>query len=434
MFKFRNLLLIILTAFLCFYFYQRDVLQVDMGKIVVVAVVWLFCLFSKPEKIDYLIAAMIPLSYGFSTGYIFPVALICVWIKRKEMPKETILFLLAVMAMEFVHYPFYTFNHKINAVELINFLSVVALLGYYSYNQKANKYGMMMWFGIGCAIFGMFVMLNTFQSFSISDLMTGMVRMGMEGIKDNEDEIIAFAANPNALAFFMIVAISLMAVMLINKKGNKPIQIIVISVCTFAGFITVSRTFFICLVIVLIAVVMAIRKKFSALTSSVIITLLICISIIVLVQMDDLFAAFSERFSDDKTGSGRTNIIAYYHHWLIENPINYLFGTGCLFYLKYVGYDEAPHNGVQQIIVCYGLMGLIYFLILISCVIKKSKKYIKKNNLQWVPFIIVILFLQTIQSISPIIQITPLLAAFWALQANQGDEGRLERFKNDTYK
>lgn len=397
-------------------------MQVDMGKMVVVAVVWVFCLFSKSEKIDYLVAAMIPLSFGFSTGYIFPVALCCIWIKRKEIPTTAIFFILAVAIMEFIHYPFYTFTYKVNGVELVNFFSTIALLGYYSYNKKSNKPGMIMWYGIGSAIFGLFVLLNTFQSFSMSDLMTGVVRMGMEGIKDSEDEVIAFAANPNALAYFMIVAISLMTLMLINKQGNAIVQIIVIIICSFAGFVTLSRTFFICLAIVLIAVMFTIRKKFSALTSAFLISLLICISIILLIQMDDLFTAFTERFEGDKTGSGRTNIIAYYHNWLVNNPENYLFGTGSFFYLKYVGYDEATHNGIQQIVVCYGLMGLFFFFSLGLSVVKKSKRLIKDNTFLWVPLIIVLLFLQTIQSISPIIQIAPFLTCLWALQLQLSDQ------------
>lgn len=397
-------------------------MQVDMGKMVVVAVVWVFCLFSKAEKIDYLVSAMIPLSFGFSTGYIFPVALCCIWIKRKEIPTTAIFFILAVAIMEFIHYPYYTFTYKVNGVELVNFFSIIALLGYYSYNKKSNKPGMIMWYGIGSAIFGLFVLLNTFQSFSMSDLMTGVVRMGMEGIKDSEDEVIAFAANPNALAYFMIVAISLMTLMLINKQGNAIVQIIVIIICSFAGFVTLSRTFFICLAIVLIAVMFTIRKKFSALTSTFLISLLICISIILLIQMDDLFTAFTERFEGDKTGSGRTNIIAYYHNWLVNNPENYLFGTGSFFYLKYVGYDEATHNGIQQIVVCYGLMGLLFFFSLGLSVVKKSKRLIKDNTFLWVPLIIVLLFLQTIQSISPIIQIAPFLTCLWALQLQLSDQ------------
>ena len=143
------------------------------------------------------------------------------------------------------------------------------------------------------------------------------------------------------------------------------------------------------------------------------ISLALLIIIPYLQQETQIFNAFTERFEDDSmvTGTGRTDILLDYMNFLMDNPLRLLFGTGSVFYKNVCNLDHSMHNGTQQILVSYGLIG---FLPMLFVLFSPVFDYFKKNKFKLakiLPLITVVLFVQTIQFLNPNNLILPFAVA-----------------------
>lgn len=77
----------------------------------------------------------------------------------------------------------------------------------------------------------------------------------------------------------------------------------------------------------------------------------------------DYLDVFMDRFKGDKTMSGRTDIFGFYHNAFISNLDIFLIGAGAIHYMDALHYDHATHNGIQQILICYGITGFTMILL-----------------------------------------------------------------------
>ena len=87
--------------------------------------------------------------------------------------------------------------------------------------------------------------------------------------------------------------------------------------------------------------------------------------------------------------------------FLWNNPSRLIFGTGSIFYRQVCNLSHSMHNGVQQILVSYGILGFIPMLVVL---IRPIIKYFKKNKfelLKLLPILAVFMFIQTIQFLNP---------------------------------
>ena len=86
-----------------------------------------------------------------------------------------------------------------------------------------------------------------------------------------------------------------------------------------------------------------------------------------------------------------------YHNFIMENPNVLLFGVGLQNFVdKLVNFyrvsANVPHNSIQEIIVAWGLPGLLLIIIMVSLLIYAAKK--RSSNIKLINYIplVIILF------------------------------------------
>lgn len=410
-----------IVGWLLLLFYWRDILDQDFSKILFILPIIVYSIIVSSQYIAYLMALLLPLSFGLSTGYIFPIVLIIYFYKIKKFPTNAVLFTVLIIVIELIHYPFYTFTINTEMSTYLNYFSAWFIVAYFVSNidERVDAKRFLLFFCLAVVILSFFITWHSVIAFDTIGYELEGTRIGDTGIIGaEEDGKIYLRANANTLGYFSITAISILLLLLYRKSVHFSIAILLLAILIITGGMTMSRTWLVLLAFVFFAFLSVnSRGGFkSILLGGIILGLL---TILILFTRDYL-DIFLERFSGDKTLSGRTEIISFYNDALFNN-IDILFsGTGAIHYVKVLNYDHAIHNGTQQVLVCYGLTGFFLLTIPLLMRILKLKKRlnVKGKVLYYTPLIVVLFFLQTIQSINPHQLMFPLIPAIWALSLN----------------
>ena len=176
-----------------------------------------------------------------------------------------------------------------------------------------------------------------------------------------------------------------------------------IIVLTVISLFTISRTFVIVLVIMLALFFLTGNNFKQRIKVLAIIALILAIVVPYLQENTQIFEAFTERFEDENlaTGTGRTEIFIEYMRFLWENPLRLIFGTGATFYREICNFSHSMHNGTQQILVSYGLVGFSPIMIFLFGPIFAFFRKNKFKLIKILPILAVVLFTQTIQFLNP---------------------------------
>lgn len=180
-----------------------------------------YALFAPRQYIVYLLALIMPLSFGLSTGYIFPIVLLLYFLKKKELHIRTLVFVLALMALEYIHYPFYDYEAKTDLSTMLNYFSAWFIVAYYIFHtdKEVDTDKSLFWFCLARVILCLFVSWHSIMIFDTTGYEMDEVRLGTVGMKgDLEDGKIFLRANPNTLGYYSETAISLLLIQIIRKK------------------------------------------------------------------------------------------------------------------------------------------------------------------------------------------------------------------------
>ena len=111
------------------------------------------------------------------------------------------------------------------------------------------------------------------------------------------------------------------------------------------------------------------------------------------------------RFTGQDVTSGRTDLFSYYSMALLERPVVLLFGVGLEDYPNKViatfDYFNIPHNGIQELLVMWGIPGLVLFTLLIVFAWKNASS--KNKNIpfvNYIPLLIMLFYVQGAQMVS----------------------------------
>lgn len=182
------------------------------------------------------------------------------------------------------------------------------------------------------------------------------------------------------------------------------------------GAITISRTWAIMVVLILVLFVFRSINKPVVWIGSIAIVL--CIIYFDLIP-ESFMKSFVNRFSERNLGSGggRVELFDEYNNFLYENPSYLIFGISVLGY-KEVAYKiwNSTHNGIQQIYLCTGVVGFVIFIL---AAVMFYREFIANTHgpmYRWMPFLIAVLFLQTLQFLNPHILMLPLVMTAFILK------------------
>ncbi len=422
-------IIFLLLVFLCFLFYIRDLHEYDIGKMIIVLPIIFTCLFASKENLYYLIALLLPLGWGVSVAYIYPIIVILLYLRKNGPVVRCLTIAVFIGLYEILHYLVYPLPGGRFEPSVISTLVCVTFFTSYlifNNNEVCNKDKFVLFFCIGTAVFLVFILLHSVKLYGLLGVLSGVYRLGDSGITNEmeETDIIFFRANANYVSYYSSACITFVMILLRRKTIPLVLASVLLIVYLCAGFSTQSRTWFLTVVLFFICFAFSFKRYRTIALMGV--ALFGVIVIYIALKFDDIIEAYLTRFSFDDPNStmaeygGRPELIKLFNDYLASHIDALIWGVGVNGQPLICKVDNgatkgfrAPHNAIQQIIVCYGLIGLYFYIVPFFKRIAKLYKKYRPGFIYILPLIIVMIILQTIQILYPPLLMAPLIPAVY---------------------
>lgn len=242
---------------------------------------------------------------------------------------------------------------------------------------------------ICCALLGRLMYTS---GVNLASLLVNMQRLGVEADTGTSK------INPNTLGTLCIFGVcGLLQLRRMNCRRREDMGCIL--VLLLFGIMTASRTFLVCLLFMVSLFFFSskgdISKKVKYICSILAVGILvIAISYII---MPDLLHYYVSRFFESDITTGRVDTMGEYHKYLIANPDVLFAGIGLQSFSERVialcpQAIFVPHNGLQELLLAWGIVGVGLFVALWSAMIVQSRRcLVNQNLLNYIPFLILLL-------------------------------------------
>ena len=227
--------------------------------------------------------------------------------------------------------------------------------------------------------------------------------------EETAEELAVVGGNINANSLGILCSLGATGLMQIWQAGRKkrwnPLLIILLLVF---GALTSSRTYLVCLLLMAVLLIFSQKGGISRklkLFGIIVAVILIALGVLYLV-FPALVEFYIGRFQAEDLTTGRLDAMVIYHDFIVSNPTVMLFGIGLQDYAEKVieiwrVMDNIPHNGIQELIVAWGVPGLIMFLMLWLVMVLRSRQCCAKQGLiNYIPLLVILLKAQAGQMLS----------------------------------
>lgn len=348
---------------------------------------------------------------GGVTPYYMGVGLVALCIRLRESLKlvQLVPFVMIVL-IELFHWLYTPTTHRIP--ELLSYFAVVGLffilpfLDDDSFDIKKS----IRWFIYGISFEFLLLILRSY--FLYGDFSGLLETRDVFSIEEGSVSQF-FQESSNTIALYSITVVSILLLGK-NKIDMNPVLLCILLILSlFAGACSISRTWLIDLVFLLVLFAFSQKRKFPIYLA----ILVFIVSIWFSYYADsEITILFQSRFASDNvsTAGERTDIFAYYNDMMFSNSQYLPFGVGA-FELSTIFNNNVPHNAIQHIFVCYGVAGLFVFGVFAYIFGKKVDSF-HIPFVYHIPFATVFLFLQSSQFCMPYKNMTPLIFALLYLK------------------
>lgn len=412
--------------------------SVHFSPVIFLGVFFVFASLCERNELLALIACCIPFSVGFQ--YKFGI-LICLTIYFIKYYKDIELKWPIIILFSFI--AFWELIHVVMAKESIyfyarDFFGVILCVYIALTSLKFIDYPFIIrvfvFASIGIMIV-LFIEQLTQNSYNFRDVFKKGFRFGSNKQAANE---YALLFNPNMLGFICNMCIVGIMQLLISKRYII-LDFLLIIPPIFFGVMTMSRAFLFCFTIILFMFLIvgkvSVRKKL--IRACITIGLLLIIVLFVFILMPTVVEGFIKRFKVDDISNHRIELFVFYNKHIFSSKKYYLFGIG----LQSVGqklltmYPEiiyVCHNGIQQIVIAWGIPGILAFTALMFCIVRKALKRVKFSLLNFMPMILICVNIQFDQFLSE--GLTLIMLAISIVSINYDFYARLEELEVERNK
>ena len=172
--------------------------------------------------------------------------------------------------------------------------------------------------------------------------------------------------------------------------------------CVMIGALTLSKTFFISLIIIITIVLLVKNKNITIGKQIAIKGGIIFLAIIAVYILQEIYPSYLDnllgRVDSGDITTGRVSNAMIYLSYLSKNVIQLLFGVGLQDVGRKIGFTGSPHAAIIEALVAWGIVGTI---IIIGIMIYSVNQYKKKNNrssyLAYIPLVMFIVIVQSTQ-------------------------------------
>lgn len=241
-----------------------------------------------------------------------------------------------------------------------------------------------------------FVIIREIKTLGLEYIMTYNVRFGA-----NTENIMATNFNSNEMGLYAIIAISLALILFTYNKKVK--YIVVAIILTLLGLASISRTFM--LVVILVWILYLLKEDVHIGTKIAIFGLFFMILVIIMATIPDITEWIQSYFKQRSMESdGRGSLFSIYFDKQFSSIFGILFGYTSK-YMKILQIDTAVHNGLQEMIICWGVIGAIVGVLWVLVMIKNVLREIMgtertKYFCRWIPIFVFLLYIQVLQFFS----------------------------------
>lgn len=420
--KKQNMLIAVFVFGLVSLFIARDICGIGLHKFVFLAFCAVVFAFAEYETLFYLLCFMIPLFNGLPGTYIMLLLVTLMFLKKNYIPKTILVLIPLFFILEMVASIWYSDFPRMEItgiVEYITFLTAFFMM-LYDDSKKSKQLCLGMFFA-GVLVYILIVMIAGFltaPSNWIELFANGWFRFGRTNT--GSGDYMMLQGNPNELAYYSLCGISIGLVALRNRGIPEKVFIIAAMIFMLAtGILSLSRSFFIVFVFMLIMYLACQIRSLKKLAIAVgVITGIGILTVVILNSNSYLIDGILSRFTDItmETFGGRSVLFEKQWNSFIMNPRYLLIGTGVT-QSEYASGIGSIHNMLLQILVFYGFPFAIVFLTAIfKPVLDVIRKIKQATNL--IPLATVLLFVQTIQFVKPYAIMLPFAVAVYALTAD----------------
>jgi len=420
--KNNSTLMMIYIAVLTAMLVIRDLAGVNINKFLFVAVIIGFVAIANGNVIPPMISFLFPLLWGLPyTWFAAPVIVIYLLKRRRIQLKALALFSLFVAAELFASF----WYPRLDIIDLIKYFSILLTFFVLLYDSWVDYQNCIYAFVCGLFVLCIVITINTLMNAPSNWLalfVKGWFRFGQLAVEEESDLILQ--VNANTLAYYSLTGISLCMVGIYKLSGRKKTAAAVLTVFfAVVGILTVSRSCMLVAVLCIVIYILGSGKSLKSTIQTIIIGLvMVLIGYIIILTVPELMEGFQTRWqsSNVATGNGRLDLLIEYHAIFMSDIRFILTGTGVTQYKEITGEYHSIHNMIQQLYSSYGIVGAFVFAYGMLSPLKYVAK--KQSIINWIPFISVLTFTQTIQFINPSALMLPYIIAVYVLKTGEKNE------------
>ncbi len=408
--------------------YAKNIMEISIPVSLLLVMSAFIVVTGDRDEIIILGICCIPLSSSFQYKYTLLMCIIVYFLKyRKDIEYNSyILPLVFMMLWEGLH----AFAYAYSLNEYLRSFAELLFCTFFMINMcKSINYPLLCrMLAFSTIVMCFIVLMNLLEStgYDFEGIFTGTYRFGV-GDKEAEN----FGANYNANALGFMCNLSIVGLLqLASLKKQKATDYAMIVGLMFFGFLTMSRSFIICLASVFVMFVLS-RKGGIAGNIKTIIGIGVIIGATYYIMTN--YASFIiegifERFQEKDVSGGRVDLISFYNKHIFSDMKYLLFGLGLQdllpkVYRIYRTKVNVCHNGIQELLLVWGIPGLVMFIWFIKKMIESARSTAKGYKLiNFAPLLLITLYVQSGQLITSGQVLLSLAFAYMSMCVNFKEE------------
>ena len=407
----------------------RYAFQINIPRVLFLLIIGVIVMLGDRNEIVAMCIACIPMheSVDFFYAMVICMAVYVVkYMNRIRLKINTFLLVLVIIVWELLH----SFSTDFSIVYfLAAIIPFIVLAIFISTDAEELDYPFIVrvfaWtvFAISLTLL---VRVLYFSDFNIALALAGLQRMGSDDHSNIQDVVVSGGQiHPNSLGIIAVLA-STGLMQLRNKRVSKTSDMVLMCIILVFAALGTSRTYLVCLLLMIVLLILSenggITKKIRLVTSlaGILIVGVVAFSIV----FPETFTYFIDRFSESDLSSGRGVLMKDYHAFIVNNLNVMFFGIGLQDYGDRLVYTYnvsfvVPHNSIQEIIVAWGIPGLIIFMVQFIIMYYNSFQRNRQQGLiNWIPLIIIFIKGMAGQTLTSSYTMLALSFAYLSLCAN----------------
>ena len=369
--------------------FARLGLNINLPVVLLLVVSIIPALLGNPSQFVAMLLTFIPLGTAFQYKYALLLYLIIGIIRfRKQLSISNVVIVIALMMIwELLHglYADFSYNEFLRDFAQLLILGFVTSLKLDNIDYKLISRSLV-FSVIGVSLIIIYIKVNSgFGGFfeMLAESTTGD-RFGQYTTEDGAAYGLNF--NANGLGFICNMAIASLLI-LIARKEYKLLDIVMLIVLIFLGAMTLSRTFVVVCSFLFFSFIILTPGTANQRAKSISLLLVVFALFVycLFVYAPSIVENFIARNDTNDITNGRAFLMEFYHNHIFSSFEYCFWGIGLQGYgtkiVEIYGRNIGVcHNGIQEIWVTWGFVGILLFILMILAMIWTSRKYSYNRN------------------------------------------------------